>query len=107
MGAKCIKCTGNFEEEMTKIAMSSSALIVGFALFIKFIYAPTMYKLKKRYSVVQLRRAIYKRQMKVKILLAFVQVGSRLQGTFRIKIPSMAKNFFTGVQVLEFFDVFR
>jgi hypothetical protein len=105
-GAQCIKCTGNFEEEMTKIATTTCALFAVFFLFFRFVFKPTMKKLKKRYTVNQLKKAIYKRQMKVKILLAFVQVGSRLQGTFRIKMPKMTKKFFTGIQVLEFFDVF-
>ena len=57
-------------------------------------------------GVAQLRKQIYKRQMKVKILLAFIQVGSQLQGTFRLKMPPVVKNFLSSMQVLEFFDVF-
>jgi hypothetical protein len=44
--------------------------------------------------------------MKGKILLAFIQVGSRLQGTFRLELPPVVENFLSSVKVFEFIDVF-
>jgi hypothetical protein len=37
--------------------------------------------------------------MKIKILLAFIQVGSRLQSTFRLSMPPLVKFFFGNIQV--------
>jgi hypothetical protein len=106
MGKKCIKCAGDISSEMVKIIGVLSGLCVFAWLVTKRVIRPLIRRLLKKMTLTQLRKAIYKRQMKVKILLAFVQVGSRLQGTFRLKMPSMAKQLFAQLQFLEFFDVF-
>jgi hypothetical protein len=106
MGAKCIKCAGSIGAEMAKIVLA----LAGISVLVYFVQArvvkPLIKRLLQKMTPTQLRKQIYKRQMKVKILLAFIQVGSRLQGTFRLKMPPVVKNFLSSMQVLEFFDVF-
>jgi hypothetical protein len=105
-GARCIKCSGTSEEEVVKILgplCIIAALILGVH---KFGIKPWYRHLRKVMTFSQIRKAVYKRQMKVKILLSFVQVFSRLQTTFRIQLPAAVKEFLSFCQVFEFFDVF-
>jgi hypothetical protein len=106
MGAKCIQCGADINTEMAKIAGVLAGLCILGWLVTKRVIRPLLRGLLRRMTLTQLRKAIYKRQMKVKILLAFVQVATRLQATFRLKMPSIAKEFFAQLQFLEFFDVF-
>jgi hypothetical protein len=106
MGAKCIKCAGSIGAEMAKIVFALVGISVLVYLVAARVVKPLIKRLLQKMTLTQLRKQIYKRQMKVKILLAFIQVGSRLQGTFRLKMPPVVKDFLSSMQVLEFFDVF-
>jgi hypothetical protein len=106
MGAKCIKCASSIGAEMTKIVCALGGICVLIYLVTTRVVKPLIKRLLKNMTPTQLRKQIYKRQMKVKILLGFIQVGSRLQGTFRLKMPLEVKNFLSSVQILEFVDVF-
>lgn len=106
MGAKCIKCAGSIGADMAKIVFALVGISVLVYLVAARVVKPLIKRLLQKMTPTQLRKQIYKRQMKVKILLAFIQVGSRLQGTFRLKMPPVVKSFLSSMQVLEFFDVF-
>jgi hypothetical protein len=73
LGAKCIKCSGTATEELLKIVGGICALIIGSLMVFIIIIKPLLRRLRKRMTLSQLRKAIYKRQMKIKILLSFVQ----------------------------------
>jgi hypothetical protein len=94
----CIKCDGQgieWAKLVEDIAIYGTAF-----LFVRFRFWKPF---KERFTrPEQLRKQIYKRQMKVKILLAFVQIGSHLHTTFRIKLPLDAMKFFRWIQ---FFDL--
>jgi hypothetical protein len=106
MGSKCIKCASSAGAQMAKIVCALVGICVLVYLVTTRVARPLVKRLLKKMTPTQLRKQIYKRQMKVKILLAFVQVGSRLQGTFRLKMPPVVKGFFSSMQFLEFFDIF-
>jgi hypothetical protein len=106
MGAKCIKCGLDINAEILRIVCVLTGLCLLAWLVTKRFVLPLLRRLLINMTLTQLRKAIYKRQMKVKILLGFVQVGSRLQGTFHLKLPLSVKGFFGHLQFLEFFDVF-
>ena len=73
MGARCIECKGTIKEEAGKVVGVVLAVIVGVIVLYKCCFARFLRHLLKKMTFGQIRKAMYSRQMKVKILLAFVQ----------------------------------
>jgi hypothetical protein len=103
LGAQCIRCADSHAAAAVEIVGSLAALVVVIWLAYKRAAKPLYIRIRKTMTPVQMRKALYKRQMKVKILLAYVQVASRIQGTFRLHFPPAVKAFLMQLKLLEFF----